>query len=88
MSQPKNILITKTGQKIVTKLQENSRVKTRSNSKMSSNFEKVKLSAQNSSLAKKNSLNTILSKINKKFLKHLRKDIQRILISDSDIKTM
>jgi ribosomal protein S3 len=57
-------------------LQENSRVKTRSNTKMSSNFEKVKLSRQNSSLSRQNSLNTILSKINKKFLKHLKENLK------------
>ena len=64
------ILITKTGKKIVTKLQENARVKTRSNSKISP------ISGQNSSFSKQKSLNTILSKINKKFLKQLKENLK------------
>lgn len=71
-----NILITKTGKKIVRKLQETSRAKARGTTKSSQNFDKFKLSRQNSSISTPNSLNIILSKINKKFLKHLKENLK------------
>jgi ribosomal protein S3 len=71
-----NVLLTKTGKKIIRKLQENSRVKTRNTTKFTQNFDKFKSARQNIGLTTSNSLNLILNKINKKFLKHLKENLK------------
>ena len=64
-----NIVITKSGKKIIRKLQENSRIKKRFNNKILS-------VRQNISGSRATSLNIILNKINKKFLKHLKENLK------------
>jgi ribosomal protein S3 len=71
-----NVLIIKSGNKITRKLQQNSRLKTRSNNKISMNLDNLKSLRQKSPLNKTNSFNTILNKINKKFLKHLKENLK------------
>ncbi len=71
-----NILITKTGKKIIRKLQENSYLKTRVNSKFSQNFDKSKTVGQNLAASRSSSLNIILNKINKRFLKNLKENLK------------
>ena len=73
-----NILITKTGKKIIRKLNENSLLKTRGTSALSKNLDKFKATRQTkaSSTSTSTSLNIILSKINKKFLKNLKENLK------------
>jgi ribosomal protein S3 len=71
-----NVLLTKTGKKIIRKLQENSSVKTRNTNKFNQNFDKFKVGRKNSPVGTSNSLNIILNKINKKFLKHLKENLK------------
>jgi ribosomal protein S3 len=71
-----NVLLAKTGKKIIRKLQENARIKTRNTNKLPQNFDKFKSARKNKSLTTSNSLNMILNKINKKFLKHLKENLK------------
>ena len=70
-----NLVIIKQGNKITRKLRQSSKIKTRTN-QISQNFERFKSLRQTSRLNNTNSLNTILNKINKRFLKNLKENLK------------